>query len=133
MRQTEFRGWCDRDDEWRYGYYVTDGKVHEIMTHIEDCGMYASQVDIESIGQFTAVLDKDGTKIFEGDKVESYHFTDTKGKHHFINHIVTWSDKFNGWFMQGEYDTTGEEGSIQLWVYMRTNKHSAKVVGNIHQ
>lgn len=83
--------------------------------------------------QFTGLLDCNGLKIFDGDIVQSYHFTDENRKDHFLSHIVKWSDKFNGWFMLNEKDLSGNDGSIQMWVYMKSSKYTAKVIGNIHQ
>lgn len=66
-REIKFRGWCEKDSEWRYGFYITDGKIHEINTLL-DCGsFYVSQVDPESVGQCTGLKDKSDTEIYEGD------------------------------------------------------------------
>ena len=73
MREIKFRAWCERDSEWRYGHYVSDGTNHEIWTKLSLGKMYASQIsqdDIESIGQFTGLQDKNGKDIYEGDILE---------------------------------------------------------------
>lgn len=87
----------------------------------------------ETVGQFTGLHDCKGVKIYDGDIVQSYHFTDENRKDHFLSHIVKWSDKFNGWFMLNKQDLSGNDGSIQMWVYMKSSKYTAKVIGNIHQ
>jgi len=90
-------------------------------------------VKAKTVGQFTGLLDCNGVKIFEGDIIQSYHFTDENRKDYFLNHIVEWSDKLNGWFMRNGKDLIGNDGSIQMWVYMKSSKYTAKVIGNIHK
>ena len=78
MREIKFRGWCDKDSEWREGFYVTDGRTHEIQTLLETGGLYCSQVDPESVGQFTGVYDIDGNAVYEGDITDDKYVIEFK-------------------------------------------------------
>jgi len=85
----------------------------------------------ETVGQYTGLLDCNGTKIFEGDIVRHYHFTDSRGKVNYLNHIVKWSDKFSSWFLMNSKSMSDTDGSVML--YQKFKERNYEVIGNIHQ
>lgn len=88
----------------------------------------------ESVGQSTGRLDDDDIAIYNGDILQSFHFTDQSGKAHYLYHIVQWSIRHDGWVtcaVSERNKPEGErEGSPPLWVYMK-NSRDIKIIGNV--
>ena len=74
-REVLFRGKGNpkyNDGDWYYGYLLFDGKDYQIVDP-EYCS-WRRAVLKETVGEFTGMTDKNGTKIFEGDIVRTQPF-----------------------------------------------------------
>lgn len=112
-REILFRAKRVDNGEWVYGDLLTEKPT--LILCKENC--YEYKVHPETVCQFTGLLDKNGNKIFEGDKII---FGDEK-----IIQVVEWR---NGQVMAKQVGTVGSYIGLG---YCKWEEH-AKITGNIH-
>ena len=136
-RDILFRGKDLENGEWVYGYlirvryYLDEEKIRSIIIPVEtalyprgEIGCLAF-VNPETVGQFTGLVDKNGTKIFEGDIVN------IEEHEHMVNgyYRVFYDEKSYGYALQRDI-----EYHYNYFSFSELNgfAETSEVIGNIH-
>ena len=118
MREILFRGKRVDNGTWAYGdlMYCDD----EMEIDSESHGGNGGYIIPETVGQYTGLTDKNGTRVFEGDILSGYLdelFPEEESRYEVIWHDYGWHIRSNGLL-----DTPDND-----WL-----KENFEVIGNIH-
>lgn len=125
MREILFRG-KTKDGEWVFGHYLTEvgrgiDRCSDDTIHFIKDKFGTQIVDSETIGQFTGLTDKNGIKIFEGDKIRGIS-NNPFSMGQCREYAVIWG--IDHWHIEYTHFTLQE-----LFNYCNNN---IEIIGNIH-
>lgn len=123
VREILFRGKREDNGEWIKGSFWDEipGELGAI-AHYGSCIFH--HVDLETVGQFTGLTDKNGKKIFDGDIVRHWNGSDDG----YDTGRVFWDAAYCGW----RRTTDGTFHNRIVDTYRMSLKCCYEVIGNIH-
>ena len=117
------------EGEWTYG----EVHLQSTIPHIHE-GMDKYPIDVDTIGQYTGLKDKNGKEIYEGDIVYS-EFADGSN----CMFLVGWNNKLSCFGVMDEYNYRSKqlgydfpEFDNHLFIEILKNSKIFKIIGNIH-
>ena len=122
MRKIKFRGKSIDGKEWLYGDLVSSLDEKRFVILENDKGSNdICEVDPETIGQFTGLMDKNGNEIYEGDIV--------KWSNGMLYAVKFWDGMF---YASVEECNEGIFGGFPLHRLIEYEDGGCEIVGNIH-
>ena len=130
MREILFRGKRLCNGKMMYGslFCCNDGDCYIVA---DDFHRSHYRVDPKTVGQFTGLTDKNGTKVFEGDILK---FTDGNADYEWIGKVEFGNPnaEYNWGFQLVYIEGTKPNTDILLWFDMEETGAYSEVIGNIH-
>jgi len=110
MFEIEFRGKSTINGNWVYGHYFIDEGVNKIHS-----GHTIYPVHPKTVGQYLNLRDKEGNKIYHGDKLD---FDEREWGGEFKPETILSE------YIIGDWDLCGSKSDLREW---------RKVIGNIYE
>ena len=148
MREILFRGKRTDNDEWIKGYlHKIEGKGYRAFAiQVQDidsymCRPHSHEVQPKTVGQYTGLTDKNGTKIFEGDIVKiTYNdrLTRRLEKEDYASYMKEFCLVEQVVFYKGAFCSKVEIEDIPLYrplgfdLYAKSMLKELEIIGNIY-
>ena len=126
MREILFRGKRVDNGEWIEGFYAHSGEKKYILIDNDIAVGYLAMKEVkpDTIGQYTGLTDKNGTKIFEGDIVNYTQNYELSGNVVMVG-TVKWSECYAGLCVTNFTNGLADR-------FLTNAQYRIEVIGNIY-